>query len=181
MEDSRSKVIGRGLLYCGTKDTWKGGRLYKEIGRTKMSPTVCLSLTRHKGYYFDHEKRHQKEESHTYVYSRVHEYTHEKTENLLIKFNNITTVTAGKTSSATLLRSMSSPPRWTRRVRCLDRPRSLSSLEVGEGSTTPPLGWKDPRRCRRVNVDIRVCSDVRGPGSFRRTGVSVITDEDDPP
>lgn len=55
----------------------------------------------------------------------------------------ITTVATGQTSSATPLRSTSSPPRRSRRVRHLDHPWSLSTFGAGQKSTVPPSGSRD--------------------------------------
>lgn len=70
----------------------------------------------------------------------IYAIVNEKNATLLYRSLNmmVTTVATDHTLSATLLRPTSYPPYWSRRLRCLGHPRSLSTLEVGEGSTVPP-------------------------------------------
>lgn len=73
------------------------------------------------------------------------------------------TTATEKTSSTTLIRSMS--PLSVNPTPRL--PPALVYPRVGNGSTTPPSGYKDP--CRR-RVGTETCRDARVPGSFGERG-----------
>lgn len=79
--------------------------------------------------------------------------------------------------SGDTLQSTSPPVHRPRRVRHLDRPRSLSTLGTGDGSTTPPLEYEGPCWCRRVGVETWGPRDMRGPWPFWDRGIRVFTDE----